>query len=63
MLSLSVFFLRFHLSLKFFGKDRQAACAGGDCSKLIVEIGVGQTAFPNFGNYFSMFMAVFWILL
>jgi hypothetical protein len=47
----------------FFGKDRQAAHAGGDYSKLIVEIGVGKTAFPNFGNYFSMFMAAFWIFV
>jgi hypothetical protein len=63
MLSLPVFFFGFIFPSSFGGKDRQAAHAGGDYSKLIVEIGFGQTAFPDFGNYFSMFMAAFWILL
>lgn len=48
---------------KFLGKNRQAACNGGDYSKLIVEIAFCQAAFPEFRDLFFEFMATFRILL
>ena len=32
---------------KFFGKDRQVGCNGGDYSKLIVKVGLGKHQFAR----------------